>query len=449
MRNQNRGAFQSSFGMMMAVAGSAVGLGNIWRFPFMAGQNGGAVFLIIYLALVIIIGVPLVLSEFSIGRSTHRGVVDSFKILAPKTKWYGIGYLAIITGFTILGFYSVIAGWTARFFVESVTGNFTGASAADISASFTSFVNSGYQPILYTFAFIAATSWIVARGVEKGIEKFNKILMPALLVILILLCINSATLSGFSEGMSFLFKPDFSKINSTMVLNAAGQVFFTLSVGMGVMITYSSYVTKKDNMVRSKAIVALIDTSIAIIAGIAIFPAVFTFGIAPTEGPQLVFLALPSVFAQMPLGSVVAAGFFIMLLIAALTSSISICEMIVAYCIEEFSISRKRAVVYLSIGIGILATLSALSQIEGSSITILGLNFFDFLDTASSNYMLIAGGLVTSIFVGWFFDKKRLYNTFTSNGQYTTALFAPFVFIVRYVVPIAISMIFLSKIGMI
>lgn len=449
MKNQNRGSFQTSFGTMMAVTGSAVGLGNIWRFPFLAGQNGGGAFLVVYIALVILVGLPLVLGEFTIGRSTHKGVVGSFKELAPKTKWYGVGYLTLITGFTILGFYSVIAGWTGRFLVEAVQGNFNSQSAAAISASFKEFTNSGYLPILYSVGFIAFTGWIVARGVEKGIEKFNKILMPALVVLLVLLCINSATLGGFADGMSFLFKPDFSKINGGMVLDAMGQVFFTLSVGMGVMLTYSSYVTKEENMPRSKATVAIIDTSIAIISGIAIFPAVFTFGIAPTEGPQLVFIALPSVFAQMPFGAALAFLFFAMLLIAALTSAISIYEMIVAYCIEEFSISRLRAVIYLSISVAALSVLASVSQIEGSSLTILGLNVFDFLDTLSSNYLLIAGGLFVSIFVGWVFRKDRLYNTFTSHGKYAVWLFKPFVFIIRYIVPVGVSLIFLSKIGLI
>lgn len=448
MKNEKRGGFQSNFGVMMAVAGSAVGLGNIWRFPFMLGQNGGGAFLILYIVLVILVGLPLVIGEFTIGRATHRGVVGAFKKLTPGKPWVGIGYLSIVTGFTILGFYSVIAGWTARFFVEAVMGNFEGSSATQISASFDSFVQSGWQPILYALGFIGLCLYIVARGVEKGIEKFNKILMPSLLVLLILLALNSIRLDGFSEGMNFLFNPDFSKITSKTILDALGQVFFTLSVGMGVMITYSSYVTKQDNLPRSKAMITVIDTSIAIIAGIAIFPAVFTYGIAPSEGPSLVFLTLPNVFAQIPGGYFIAIAFFAMLTIAAITSAMSIMEMMTAYLIEEFRIKRLRAISYISLGVFVLATLSALSQVDSINIRIFGLNVFDFLDTLSSNYLLTIGGFFTAVFVGWAFDKHLLKKTFTSGGRYAKALYLPFRFIIRYIVPVAVAIIFLSKIGL-
>lgn len=433
----------------MAVAGSAVGLGNIWRFPYMLGENGGGAFLVLYIVMILLIGLPLVLGEFTIGRATQRGVVGSFRKLAPGKPWVGIGYLSIITGFTILGFYSVIAGWTARFMVEAAANNFTAQSSAEISSSFNAFVQSGWQPVLYALGFVALCMWIVARGVERGIEKFNKILMPSLIVILILLAINSVRLSGFSAGMEFLFKPDFSKITSKTVLDALGQVFFTLSIGMGVMITYSSYVTKQDNLPRSKAMVAVIDTSIAILAGIAIFPAVFTFGIAPSEGPSLVFLTLPNVFAQIPGGYIVALAFFLMLLIAAVTSTISIMEMMTAYLIEEFKISRLKAISYISLGIFLLAVLSAISQVKSLNISIFGLNVFDFLDTLSSNYLLTLGGLFTALFVGWVFDKRLLRKTFTSGGRYANKLYSPFVFIIRYIVPIGVAIIFLSKIGLI
>ncbi|MEG2494357.1 MAG: sodium-dependent transporter [Mucinivorans sp.] len=449
MKNETRGTFKSNFGVMMAVSGSAVGLGNIWRFPYLLGDNGGGAFLILYLLLVLLVGLPLVIGEFTIGRATHRGVVGSFRRLAPGKPWVGIGYLSIITGFTILGFYSVIAGWTGRFVVEAALNNFAGHSSAEISTSFDDFVQSGWQSILYAMGFITLAAWIVGRGVESGIEKFNKILMPALIVILVLLALNSIRLDGFGAGMEFLFKPDFSKITSKTVLDALGQVFFTLSIGMGVMITYSSYVTGEDNLPRSKAIVTLIDTSIAVVAGIAIFPAVFTFGIAPSEGPSLVFLTLPNVFAQIPGGYLVAILFFVMLLIAAMTSAISIMEMMAAYLIEEFSISRKRAITYIALGVFVLATLSALSQIDGLNINILGLNVFDFLDTLSSNYLLTLGGFFTALFVGWAFDKRLLRDTFTSHGRYGKAFYAPFLFTIRFVVPVAVSMIFLSKIGMI
>lgn len=449
MENRERGSFKSNFGIMMAVAGSAVGLGNIWRFPYMAGMNGGAAFLILYLVLVLLVGLPIILSEFCIGREAKRGCVESFKKISPKGKWHFIGYISVIVGFTIMGFYSVIAGWTIAMLGDVLVGGFETTSYVEQQTIFNEFVNNGWMPVGLALLFIAITTWIVMKGVEKGIEKSSKILMPVLLVILLILCINSMTMSGFGEAMNFLFTPDFSKITGQTVLDALGQVFFTLSIGMGVMITYSSYVTKDDNMVKSKGLVTVIDTSIAIISGIAIFPAVFSFGINPSEGPSLVFLTLPTLFAQMPFGSFLGALFSVLLLIAALTSGVSIFEMLTAVFTEKYKISRKKALMYIAGGVAFLSVLSAISQIEGSKLTIFGLNFFDFLDTVSSNYLMTLGGFLVVVFTGWAFGKERLRKVFTSNGRYSNYLFKPFLFIVRYVSPVAVAMIFLSKLGFI
>lgn len=449
MKQEHRGAFTSNFGVMMAVAGSAVGLGNVWRFPYMAGMNGGAAFLLLYLAMILMVGLPLILAEFSIGRASRRGAVGAFKVLAPGKRWYLIGYIAILAGFTIMGFYSVIAGWTIRFLSEAINNSFAGQSMSEITGSFNNFVDSGYKPMLLSIGFIAMCGAIVLSGVEKGIERYNKILMPVLIVILVFLCLNSLTLDGFGAGMEFLFKPDFSKITTQTVLDALGQVFFTLSIGMGVMITYSSYVTKKENMVRSKVIITLIDTSIAILAGIAIFPAVFTFGISPTQGPELVFVTLPNVFAQMAGGYFVAILFFILLTIAAITSAVSIIEMMVAFFIEEYRMTRRRAVITICSMIIGMSTLCALSQVSGSSIRVFGLNLFDLLDVVSSNYLLTFGGLTIALFTGWIFNKEKLFNVFTCGGRYTVWLFPVFLFIIRYISPIAVSLIFLSKLGLV
>lgn len=449
MKQQKRGAFTSSFGVMMAVAGSAVGLGNIWRFPFLAGQNGGAAFLILYLCLILLVGLPLILSEFSIGKATHRAAVGAFKELAPRKKWYWIGYVAIVAGFSILGFYSVIAGWTIKFLVEALQNGFAGQSSLEITDSFNSFVNTGWQPILYTGFFIACASWIVMKGVEKGIEKYNKILMPMLIGILLLLSINSMTLSGFGAGMDFLFNPDFSKITTQTVLDAMGQVFFTLSLGMGVMITYSSYVIKEENMLRSKGIVTIIDTSIAIISGIAIFPAVFTYGLEPSQGPALVFITLPNIFAQMPAGFVVGILFFMLLFIASITSVVSIMEMIAAFFIEEYHISRRKSLTYIALAVFVTSVLSALSQMEGSPLVFFGTNIFDWLDKLSSNFFMTFGAFATVIFTGWIFQKERLRKVFTSNGRYSNLIFPVFLFMIRFICPVAVAIIFLSQIGFI
>lgn len=444
-RDNSRGAFTSSFGVMMAVAGSAVGLGNIWRFPYLAGMNGGAAFLILYLVLVVLVGLPLILAEFCIGRASGRGCVDSFKVLSPKTKWYRLGYLSVVAGFTILGFYSVIGGWTIRFLGHAITG----FDPTTVVSDFHIFVNSGWWPLLFSASFIAITMAIVARGVEKGIEQSSKILMPLLLIILVALCVNSMTLSGFTQGMSFLFEPDFSKITTQTVLDAVGQVFFTLSIGMGVMITYSSYVHKQENMLRSKIKVTIIDTLVAIISGVAIFPAVFTYGLSPSEGPSLVFLALPSVFAQMPFGNFIGVLFFALLFIAAITSAVSIFEMLTAVFMEKYRLTRTRALFTIGGGVFLLSVLSALSQVEGSALRLFGINFFDFLDMLSSNYLLTLGGLLTAIFTGWFFGRRALRAVFTSDGRYSVRFFPVFLFIIKYVSPIAVAAVFLSKLGLI
>ena len=446
---EQRGAFSSNFGTMMAVVGSAVGLGNIWRFPYLAGVNGGAAFLLLYLFLILLVGLPLILSEFVIGRATHRGAVGSFKQLAPRSKWYLVGYMGVVAGFCILGFYSVIAGWSVRFLYDSIINANVGLSHDEIAASFNAFKNTGWQPILLSAGFLALTAFVVLKGVEKGVERWNKILMPLLIFILLLLCINSFTLDGFGAGMSFLFKPDFSKITANTVLDALGQVFFTLSLGMGVMITYSSYVVKPENMFRSKGIVTMIDTSIAIISGIAIFPAVFTFGISPTQGPDLIFLTLPNVFGQMAGGQYVGILFFLLITIAALTSMVSIFEMMTNYMMEELKMTRRRAVLWLLITLCLVAALCAQSQVEGSRLMIGDYNVFDFLDMLSSNYLMTIGGLLIVIFAGWHISEKRLRKVFTTNGMYNNRIFPVFRFVIRYVSPIAVAIIFLSKIGLI
>ena len=446
---EQRGAFSSNFGTMMAVVGSAVGLGNVWRFPYLAGVNGGAAFLLLYLFLILLVGLPLILSEFVIGRATHRGAVGSFKQLAPRSKWYLVGYMGVVAGFCILGFYSVISGWSVRFLYDSIINANVGLSHDEIAASFNAFKNTGWQPILLSAGFLALTAFVVLKGVEKGVERWNKILMPLLIFILLLLCINSFTLDGFGAGMSFLFKPDFSKITANTVLDALGQVFFTLSLGMGVMITYSSYVVKPENMLRSKGIVTMIDTSIAIISGIAIFPAVFTFGISPTQGPDLIFLTLPNVFGQMAGGQYVGILFFLLITIAALTSMVSIFEMMTNYMMEELKMTRRRAVLWLLITLCLVAALCAQSQVEGSRLMIGDYNVFDFLDMLSSNYLMTIGGLLIVIFAGWHISEKRLRKVFTTNGMYNNRIFPVFRFVIRYVSPIAVAIIFLSKIGLI
>lgn len=434
---------------MMAVVGSAVGLGNIWRFPYLAGMNGGAAFLLLYLFLILIAGLPLILSEFILGRATHRGAVGSFKQLAPKSKWYLVGYLGVIAGFAILGFYSVIAGWSIRFLYDSFLNANMGLSVDEIESSFVAFRNTGWKPIGLSAIFLCLTAYVVFKGVEKGVEKWNKVLMPTLIGILLLLSAYSFTLDGFRDGMAFLFKPDFTKITASTVLDALGQVFFTLSLGMGVMITYSSYVVKEENMLKSKGIITLIDTSIAVISGIAIFPAVFTFGISPTQGPELIFITLPNVFGQMVGGQYISILFFLLITIAALTSMVSIFEMMTNYMMEELKMRRTNAVIWLFCTLLFVSSMCALSQVEGSTLRIGPYDVFDFLDLLSSNFLMTIGGFLIVVFTGWRLSQKRLWKTFTSNGKYSVRYYKLFRFMVRYVAPVAVAVIFLSRIGLI
>lgn len=447
--SKKRGSFNSNFGAIAAAAGSAIGLGNIWRFPYVAGENGGAAFIFIYLLIIVLIGLPLVMTEFALGRSTHKNVFGTFRTLAPKTKWYLVGFIGIIGSLIILSFYSVIAGWTLAFLEFSIADSFSGVAPQQIAENFKSFINSGIEPILYMSLFLVVTATIVCLGVEKGIERYNKILMPILCLILIILSINSFTLSGIQDGMAFLFKPDFSKIDGSVVLNALGQAFFSMSIGMGCLMTYGSYLRREDNIFRTAGYVALSDLAIAILAGIAIFPAVFTYGIEPGSGPDLVFITLPNIFAQMTGGYIFSIMFFVLLAVAALTSSVSLMEVVVAYICEEFKVKRiitVTIVTLVAIGIG---TLCALSQMESSQISIGGKNIFDLLDNFTSSYMLTISGFLIVLYAGWFLSKEKLRSEISINSSFISKYYNIFLFLIRYIAPIAIILVFLSKIGVI
>ncbi len=438
MKQNSRGNFNSRFGVMMAVAGSAVGLGNVWRFPYLAGQNGGGAFFIIYIALVFLIGLPIILSEFSIGQAAQSGPMKAFRRLEKKkrTGWTSIGYISVIIGLILLGYYCVVAGWVLKFLTHSATVGFEGQSTTQIAEVFENFTASSWQPIIYAMVFVLLSAMIVSRGIDKGIEKWSKILMPSLFIMLILLCINSSTLSGWDKGIDFLFNPDWSKVTGRTFIDALGQVFFTLSIGMGVMITYGSYTSRDENMFASKSLSSIIDTSVAILSGLIIFPAVFTFGLEAGQGPVLVFLTLPSVFAQMPFGDLLAVAFFAMLAIAALTSAISIHELLVTTFIEQYGISRKRATLLTTIIEIVLACLCALSSFV-----------FDSFDYLSANVLMPLCGLLVVLYVGWKMQRKLLRDTFTSDGRYSKGIFPIFVFIVRWIAPLAIVVIFLQGFG--
>lgn len=444
---RDRVTFGSRLGIIFATVGSAVGLGNIWRFPYMLGSNGGAAFLLLYLACALLLGLPVMIAEFYIGRHSKRNAAGAFKVLAPGTKWSVIGYNGVLAAFLILGFYAVIAGWTLEYIFQSVTGSLSEKSATEFGLEFTNFSSGIFRPILWTFLFIGITHCIIITGVKNGIERSSKILMPMLFIILIVLCIRSLTLPGAMAGIEFLFKPDFSKINSSVLLSAMGQAFFSLSVGMGCLITYASYFNDQTDLQRTALEVTIIDTMVAVLAGIMIFPAVFNFGIEPTAGVELVFITLPNVFSQLPIGNLWSCIFFILLAVAALTSTISLHEVATAYLHEERNITRKRAALIVSMGIAVLAVLSSLSFGILKNFTIFGLTFFELLDYVTAKLMLPLGGMLICIFVGWRIDKKILKAELTNKGTVSFYFFNFYSFLLKYIAPIAIGFIFLNELG--
>lgn len=447
-KNQPRDSFGSKFGVIAAAAGSAVGLGNIWKFPYIAGVYGGAAFLFVYLGFILAIGIPVMLSELIIGRSSKRNAFGAFKALAPGTPWRYIGILGVSAAFLILSFYGVVAGWSVEYIILSLQNGFSTKSPEEIGNLFTTLIESPVKPVVFQLIFMLLTGAIVIVGIKKGIEKYNKILMPILVLILIVLCIKSLSLEGAKAGLLFLFKPDFSKLTGDGILSALGHAFFTLSLGMGTLITYGSYINNDNNLIRTVINVTVADTVIAILAGVAIFPAVFAFGIEPSQGPGLIFVTLPNVFHQMPGGYVFSILFFILLTVAAITSAISILEVVVAYFIEEFNWGRKFSTVLATILISILGIFCSLSMGEFSSYTLFGLNFFDLMDWISANLLLPVGGLFIAVFIGWFYGRKKVENEISKGGHMSGALLSAFMFLVKFIAPIAIAIVLLNKVGL-
>ncbi|HYQ58376.1 MAG TPA: sodium-dependent transporter [Draconibacterium sp.] len=444
----NRDSFSSKFGVIAAAAGSAVGLGNIWKFPYIAGVYGGAAFLFVYLAFIVAIGLPVMLSELIIGRSSRKNAFGAFKLLAPNTPWRYIGILGVAAAFLILSFYGVVAGWSLQYVFLSIENGFSSKSPDEITNMFSTLISSPVKPVLLQLFFMLLTAAIVIVGVQKGIEKYTKILMPLLVLILIFLCVKSVSLEGAKAGLVFLFKPDFSKLSADGILSALGHAFFTLSLGMGTLITYGSYIKNDNNLINTVIDVTVADTVIAILAGVAIFPAVFAFGIAPSEGPGLIFITLPNVFHQMPGGYIFSILFFVLLSVAALTSSISILEVVVAYFKEEFNMGRKASTILATFLISILGVLCSLSMGVLSPYTFLGLNIFDLMDWISANLLLPIGGMFIALFIGWYFGRKKVKQEIAQGGSLSGIFLATFMFLVKFIAPIAIAIVMLNKVGL-
>ncbi len=405
---EKREHWGSQLGFILAAAGSAVGLGNIWKFPYITGENGGGAFVLVYLLAIAIIGIPVMLAELVIGRKTQRNPVGAYHALKPGSIWILGGYLGVIAGFIILSFYSVVGGWTIGYMFKALFTGFKNLTSMEIAKNnFDSFVKSPFYSIFFHFLFMGLTVLIVYKGIKQGIEKWSKILMPAIFIILFLLIIKGLSMKGAMAGVQFYLSPDFSRLSSRSVLIALGHAFFSLSLGMGVMITYGSYLSKKENLWKSALTIVTIDTLIALLAGLAIFPAVFAMGFNPSAGPGLVFNILPSVFAKMSIGFVWGFLFFLLLAIAALTSAISILEVVTAYFIDELHIERRKATLIFGFLIFLLGIPSALSFGALSGVKIGGKTFFGFFDNLASNYFLPLGGLIISLFVGWAWGTKH------------------------------------------
>ncbi|HPW90619.1 MAG TPA: sodium-dependent transporter [Paludibacteraceae bacterium] len=447
-QSQKRTKFGSKFGVVAAAAGSAVGLGNIWKFPYEAGQNGGAAFLLVYICCVFLLGIPVMVSEFAIGRRAHANVSGAFRKLTGNNRWIGVGVLGALTAFLILSFYFVVAGWSLEYVAQAVSNNFVGKTPTDLSVAFTDFTSDTYRPLFWTAIFVLLTALVLLAGVEKGIERYSKLLMPFLAVILILLSIRSVTMPNGIEGLTFLFKPDFSKITPQVILSALGQAFFSLSLGMGCMITYGSYMRKSNNLVQTAVQVTIIDTLVAILAGVAIFPAVFSLGINPAQGPELVFVTLPGVFTHMPGGYIFAILFFMLLAIAAITSTISLQEVIVAYISEEFHLSRKKVIAVSSLLLMVGGVLASLSLGPHSNLVINGKPLFELLDFVTSKLFLPFGGFLIALFVGWFYKAEYMRDEISNGGKLNTSFFPVYRFLIRYFVPLAILLIFCNELGL-
>ena len=444
--------FGSRFAVIMAMAGSAVGLGNIWRFPYMVGEHGGAAFIILYMAASFILVLPIFFAETIIGRRSRQGTFGAMEKLAPGTKWKWLGLLTVFSPIIILSYYSVVGGWSVEYLFKAVCLDFTNTSSDEIRGFFGTFISSTGTPIAVHTIFMLLVAGIVLAGVKKGIEGFTKVTMPILFVLIVALAIYSVTLPGASEGVAYLLKPDFSKVDTGAVAAAMGQAFFSLSLGVGTILTYASYMRKDESILASGVGTAISDLLFAIIAGFAVMPAVFAAGIAPGAGPSLVFDTLPYIFNKMGanvpwLSAVIAIIFFVTILAAALTSAISMMEVGVAYLTEEKGMRRGTAVLVITAFAWIVGVLCSLSFGPMAGVKILGNSIFDFLDMLCSDWLLPAGGLLFTIFVGWKMTRAEVFDEFTNGGtlKISSALFKAVWFLLRYVAPVGIAVVFLTN----
>ena len=436
-------------GVILATAGSAVGLGNIWRFPYMTGENGGAAFILLYIACVFILGIPGMLCEFVVGRHGASNAVRAYQQFGHSPHWRIIGILGVITSMIILGFYAVVAGWCLQYLYATMTGSISGDKAY-VEQYFADFSSDALIPILWAIGFIAITHYIIAKGVRGGIERASNVLMPTLFILLLIIAVASCSLPGASDGIRFLFMPDFSKLTGSVLIEALGQAFFSLSLGTACLCTFASYFSKQTNLVGSATQIACLDSLIAILAGLMIFPAAAAVGVSPDSGPSLIFITLPNVFSQafvsMPaVGYIISILFYLLLSMAALTSTISMHEIGTAFFHEELQISRNKAAYIVTTICSVIAIFCSLSMGAYPDMQIMGMPILSFCDSLTADWLLPAGSLLTCILVGWFIPKHIVHDEFTNHGTVATHLYAIWLFLIRFVCPIAIIAIFIHQ----
>ena len=451
MQTTGRGNFGSRLGVILASAGSAVGLGNIWRFPTEVGRNGGAAFILVYLCCVFLLALPVMISEFIVGRSSRSNTVGAYRTLAPGKPWVVAGFMGVLGGILVLSFYSVVAGWTLHYTIQSFGLKLMGNQ--DFGEMFNTFVTNPWKPLVYQFVFLLLTHFVVARGVESGIERFSKVMMPVLLVIILLLSCFSLTLPGARDGLTFLLKPDFSKVTTKVVLSAMGQAFFSLSVGIGCLATYASYFKRETRLVNSALSVCAIDSMVAILSGFIIFPAAFSVaGVQVDSGPGLVYITLPHVFnmvfENIPfIGYLFSGLFYILLLLAALTSTISMHEIATAFFRENYKLSRRVSATVVTLICLLLGTACCLSFGPWSEVKIWGMGFFDLFDFLTAKFMMPLGGILITMFVEWYLDRKLVVDELTNGGTLKVRGLGFLLFLVRWVAPIGVGIVFLNELA--
>ena len=434
MSEQKRASFGGNLSVILVAAGSAIGLGALWRFPYIAGKHGGAAFFLVFLLSIFVVGIPAMLAEFAVGRRTKKNAVGAFRTLSKRWSW--LGYSGVLGALLISGYYYLIAGWSLQYFADSVTGGMFN-SPLPFKEQFDLF-QASWKPLIWGVVFILMTHFIVARGVEKGIEKASKVMMPLLFVILIIMAVRVAFMPGAAEGYKFFLSCDFAEaFKAETIMMAIGQAFFSLSVGMGCMVTYASYFKQDNNMVSTSFNVSILTLLVSVLAGLVIFPAVFSAGLQPTEGPALVFVTLPEIFKGMPLASVWAAIFFLLVILASLTSTISFHEVLTAYFAEEFSLTRKRAAMVTTVGAIVLSTVPFFS--------LFGIDFFNIFDYVTANVLMPLGAMFTCIMAVWFMKKDFMKNELTNNGVCNRRLTPVILFMLRFITPVLILYIFIKN----